>query len=65
MYSDNILKYTIYFPDFFFAMIGIFFSIQKEGMEKETGEDVTESEYQWAYFVRYMTNYNGVFNAVL
>jgi hypothetical protein len=29
MYSDNILKYTIYFPNYFFAMIGIIYSIQK------------------------------------
>lgn len=36
MYSDNILKYTIYFPDFFFAMIGIVFSIHKKGLESET-----------------------------
>lgn len=35
MYSDNILKYTIYFPDFFFAMIGIFYSINKGGLEEE------------------------------
>jgi hypothetical protein len=35
MYSDNILKYTIYFPDFFFAMIGIVFSIHKDGWEEE------------------------------
>lgn len=36
MYSDNILKYTIYFPDFFFAMIGIVFSIHKQGLETKT-----------------------------
>lgn len=29
MYSDNILKYTIYFPNYFFAMIGIIYSIKK------------------------------------
>lgn len=34
MYSDNILKYTIYFPDLFFAMMGIFYSICKNGYEK-------------------------------
>jgi cell division protein FtsW (lipid II flippase) len=26
MYSDNILKYTIFFPNYFFAMIGILYS---------------------------------------
>lgn len=30
MYSDNILKYTIYFPDYFFALIGIIYSIKKD-----------------------------------
>ena len=35
MYSDNILKYTIYFPDIFFAMVGMVFSIQKNGLEEE------------------------------
>jgi len=30
MYSDNILKYTIYFPNYFFAMIGIIYSIKKD-----------------------------------
>jgi hypothetical protein len=29
MYSDNILKYTIFFPNQFFAMVGIIFSINK------------------------------------
>jgi hypothetical protein len=28
MYSDNILKYTIYFPNYFFALIGITYSIK-------------------------------------
>lgn len=37
MYSDNILKYTIYFPNIFFAMVGIVFSIRKNGLEE--GED--------------------------
>ncbi len=32
MYSDNILKYTIYFPNIFFAMIGIFYSLNKNGL---------------------------------
>ncbi|MEI6139825.1 MAG: O-antigen ligase family protein [Mariniphaga sp.] len=35
MYTDNILKYTIFFPDLFFALIGIVFSIYKNGWEKE------------------------------
>lgn len=30
MYSDNILKYTIYFPNYFFAMIGIIYSIKND-----------------------------------
>jgi hypothetical protein len=30
MYSDNILKYTIYFPNYFFAMIGIIYSLKKD-----------------------------------
>ncbi|MEI6680038.1 MAG: O-antigen ligase family protein [Mariniphaga sp.] len=34
MYSDNILKYTIYFPNIFFAMVGIVFSIRKNGLEE-------------------------------
>jgi hypothetical protein len=29
MYSDNILKYTIFFPNLFFAMLGIIFSLNK------------------------------------
>ena len=29
MYSDNILKYTIYFPNYFFALIGIVYSLKK------------------------------------
>jgi hypothetical protein len=33
MYSDNILKYTIWFPNYFFVMIGICFSIYKKGIE--------------------------------
>lgn len=28
MYSDNILKYTIYFPNYFFAMIGIIYNLK-------------------------------------
>jgi hypothetical protein len=31
MYSDNILKYTIYFPNYFFALIGILYSMIKKG----------------------------------
>lgn len=31
MYSDNILKYTIWFPNYFFALIGICFSMCKKG----------------------------------
>jgi len=30
MYSDNILKYTIFFPNYFFAMIGIIYSLKKD-----------------------------------
>ena len=30
MYSDNILKYTIYFPNYFFAMIGIVYSLKED-----------------------------------
>jgi hypothetical protein len=30
MYTDNILKYTIYFPNYFFAMIGIVYSIRRD-----------------------------------
>jgi hypothetical protein len=30
MYTDNILKYTIYFPNYFFALIGIISSINKD-----------------------------------
>jgi hypothetical protein len=33
MYSDNILKYTIFFPNIFFAMIGISSSMRKHGIE--------------------------------
>ncbi|MGY6560050.1 MAG: O-antigen ligase family protein [Nitritalea sp.] len=32
MYSDNILKYTIFFPNYFFAMIGITFAMYKKGL---------------------------------
>ena len=32
MYSDNILKYTIFFPNYFFAMIGITYSASKRGL---------------------------------
>jgi len=38
MYSDNILKYTIHFPDLFFAMVGITFSIRKNGLREEEEE---------------------------
>lgn len=31
MYSDNILKYTIWFPNYFFVLMGICFSIYKKG----------------------------------
>jgi hypothetical protein len=31
MYSDNILKYTIWFPNYFFTMMGICFSIYVNG----------------------------------
>lgn len=34
MYSDNILKYTIYFPNLFFAMMGIVYSIRNGGWEE-------------------------------
>jgi len=30
MYSDNILKYTIYFPNYFFALIGIVYSLIRD-----------------------------------
>jgi len=30
MYTDNILKYTIYFPNYFFALIGIIYSIKSD-----------------------------------
>ena len=30
MYSDNILKYTVYFPNYFFAMIGIIYSLKQD-----------------------------------
>jgi hypothetical protein len=30
MYSDNILKYTIWFPNYFFALMGICFSMYKK-----------------------------------
>ena len=32
MYSDNILKYTIFFPNPFFAMMGMIFSIRRYGL---------------------------------
>jgi hypothetical protein len=35
MYSDNILKYTIWFPNYFFVMMGICFSLYKSGFAKE------------------------------
>ena len=31
MYSDNILKYSIWFPNYFFALIGIIYSMYKKG----------------------------------
>lgn len=31
MYSDNILKYTIWFPNYFFALMGIVYSMYKKG----------------------------------
>jgi hypothetical protein len=30
MYSDNILKYTIFFPNYFFAMIGILYNLKNQ-----------------------------------
>lgn len=30
MYTDNILKYTIYFPNYFFALIGITYSFKRD-----------------------------------
>jgi hypothetical protein len=30
MYTDNILKYTIYFPNYFFALIGIVYSLKRD-----------------------------------
>ena len=30
MYTDNILKYTIYFPNYFFTLIGIISSVKKD-----------------------------------
>jgi hypothetical protein len=30
MYSDNILKYTIFFPNYFFALIGIVYSLKRD-----------------------------------
>lgn len=30
MYTDNILKYTIYFPNYFFAIIGIVYSLRRD-----------------------------------
>lgn len=30
MYTDNILKYTIFFPNYFFALIGIVYSLRKD-----------------------------------
>jgi len=44
MYSDNILKYTIYFPNYFFALIGIFFSINKKGYEIDYTDILGEIE---------------------
>lgn len=37
MYTDNILKYTIYFPNYFFAMIGILYSMRRdEDLRRDT-----------------------------
>jgi hypothetical protein len=33
MYSDNILKYTIWFPNYFFVLMGVCFSIYKRGFD--------------------------------
>lgn len=33
MYSDNILKYTIWFPNYFFVLMGICFSLYNKGLE--------------------------------
>jgi O-antigen ligase len=33
MYTDNILKYTIYFPNYFFAMCGMVFAEHRNGDE--------------------------------
>lgn len=30
MYTDNILKYTIYFPNYFFTLIGIVYSLRRD-----------------------------------
>jgi hypothetical protein len=30
MFSDNILKYTIFFPNYFFALVGIVYSLKKD-----------------------------------
>lgn len=30
MYTDNILKYTIYFPNYFFALTGIIYSLKRD-----------------------------------
>jgi hypothetical protein len=30
MYSDNILKYTIYFPNYFFLIIGMIYSVKRD-----------------------------------
>jgi len=41
MYSDNILKYTIYFPDIFFAMIGILYApyiVEKKDDQSKVNE---------------------------
>jgi hypothetical protein len=35
MYSDNIMKYTIFFPVFFFAMIGILYSKYNDNIQLE------------------------------
>jgi hypothetical protein len=41
MYSDNILKYTIFFPDIFFAMIGILYApyiVEKKDDQSKVNE---------------------------
>jgi O-Antigen ligase len=44
MYSDNILKYTIYFPNYFFALTGILYSMIKKGYTESPVEEPDLSE---------------------